>query len=292
MVKRYYLISTDHLQDKIWFQDENDFKTAMNLVAVAAFVSEIVILDFILMSNHVHFVVLTTHEDAKRFIDYFKLLYSKYYRKKYWVVKFLRGNVSDIREIETSGESLERAIAYVHMNCVAANICVQPSQYRWGCGGLFFSQRLMGQYKRVGDLSFRSQFSLFHTKVKLPPTYLISPDGYIDPSSYIPVTQVETLFKTPKRFLYFLSQSSKAKKRLSEDAMPSFRDQIIIPCVNDICKSLFRKESLEELSDDELGELLRQLRFRFSADIAQLSRVTGIPYPRACRLIDSFSNCS
>ena len=292
MVKRYFLISTDHLEDKIWFHDDEDFKAAMNLVAVAAFVLGIKILDFTLMSNHVHFVVLSTRDEVGRFIDYFKMLFSKYYRKKYGVQKFLRGNVSDIREIEADGESLERGIAYVHMNCVAAIICVYPYQYRWGCGGQFFSQRPMEQGKCLGDLSFRAQYSLLHTKVKLPPSFRITPDGYIDPCSYIAIAQVERLFRTPKRFQYFLSQSSKARKRLSEEAMPSFRDQVILSSVNDLCKSLFRKECLEELTDDEQGELLRQLRYRFSADIAQLSRVTGIPYPRACSLIESFSNCS
>lgn len=61
------------------------------------------------MSNHVHFVLEGTEEDAR------------------CVREFLRGNGVDIRLLELEGESLERAIAYVQMNCVAANICMHPS---------------------------------------------------------------------------------------------------------------------------------------------------------------------
>ena len=249
---KYYLISTDHLTEKIWFQDDEDYKTGMNLVAVAAYACKTRILDFILMSNHVHFVVHNTLEQARRFIDYFKLLYGKYMRAHHGYQHFLRHNDVDIREIDPLGEGVERVIAYTQMNCVAANICV------------------------------------YHSKIKLPPDFRVLPGGNISPASYVAVKEVEAIFRTPKRFLYFLNSSSKAKNRMSEDAMPSFRDQVIASSVTDLCYSLFRKSSLQELSADEKAEMLRQLRYRFSADIAQLARVTGIPYQEACRLLDAF----
>ena len=36
-MKHFFLISTDHLEDRLWFRDEEDFRVAMNYVAVAAF---------------------------------------------------------------------------------------------------------------------------------------------------------------------------------------------------------------------------------------------------------------
>ncbi|MBO4635315.1 MAG: hypothetical protein J5669_08090 [Bacteroidales bacterium] len=288
METQYFLISTSHLETKIWFQDNNDYKAGMNLVAVAAYVCRIRILDFILMSNHVHFVVQSSMEEARRFIDYFKLLYSKYLHNKYGYDKYLRSNNSDIMEIDPFGESLERAIAYVHMNCVAANICVYPSQYLWGCGSLLFSQSPGSLGTSLGTMSQRTQRKLLHSRISLPPHYQVLPEGYVSPESYIPVKDIEALFRTPKRLLFFLNNSSKAKNRLSEEAMPSFRDQVILAGVADLCHTLFRKSCLEELSIEEKTELLKQLRYRFSADIAQLSRVTGISYPEACQLLDSF----
>lgn len=282
----FLLISTSHLEDRIWFQDEQDFMAAMNLVAVAAFKCKIMVLDFILMSNHVHFVVQASEEEARRFIDYFKLLYSKYLNERYGAVKFLRGNTSDLRPLDDT-EAVCNAIAYVQMNCVAANICVNPSQYPWGCGNVFFSPVALDS-RELGELSIRSQRNLLHSKIRLPQNFKLTSTGYINPASFVSIGFVEGLFRTPNRFQYYLNKSSKAKSRLSSDSMPSFRDQVILSGISDLCYSLFRKSSVMELSGAEKAGMLKQLRYRFSADIAQLSRVTGIPYSEACSLIEAF----
>lgn len=286
MGKPFYLISTSHLEDRIWFLDDEDFKVGMNLVAVAAFICGVTVLDFILMSNHVHFVVQGTQQDASRFIEFYKMLYSKYFGKRHGNTGLLRRNKVDFRLLDDS-ESLSSAIAYVQMNCVAANICAHPSQYPWGCGSIFFNPSRT-YYKKLGDISLRSQYRMTHSRVHLPDNYQITENGIISPVSFVPISFVENLFRTPNRFQYYLSKSSKAKKRLSSEALPSFRDQIILAGLSDLCYTMYKKDGMEELSEAQRGEILRQLRYRFSADIAQLSRVTGIPYGDACRLLDSF----
>lgn len=285
MNNQYFLISTSHLEDRIWFHDDDDFKVGMNLVAVAAYVCKITMLDFILMSNHVHFVLQASEEEALRFIHYFKLLYSKYVSTCRGKTKLLSRNSVDFRLLEDT-ESVMCAIAYVQMNCVAAGICVHPSQYRWGCGSAFFNPTAQDG-ERLGCMSLRAQFRLTHSRVPLPDYYSVSADGVISPSSYIAVKFVEGLFRTPNRLQYYLNKSSKARKRLSNDALPAFRDQVIFAGVKDLCLTLFRKDSTEQLSEDEKSDLLKQLRYRFSADITQLARVTGILYADVCRMLDS-----
>ena len=51
-MKKIYLLSTDHLEDGLWFRDDEDFCVAMNYVAIQAASSpEVAVLAFILMSN-------------------------------------------------------------------------------------------------------------------------------------------------------------------------------------------------------------------------------------------------
>jgi len=286
-MKRFFLVTTDHLEDRLWFRDEEDFRVAMNYVAIAAFLTGIVILSFILMSNHVHFVVRCSRERAEMFVNTFKRLYAAYFRRKYGVSELLRRNKVDIREVQEEDESLERAIAYVMMNSVAANICMDASGYPWGTGNVFFnSNPLPG--RRLGDLSGRAQIRLLKSNVKLPQGYVVAPGGYILPESYVPVKGVESLFRTPKRLGFFLRTSSKARIRLEGDAMPSFRDQIILSACEDLCHSLFRVKGVKELIPEQKAELLRQLGRRFSADLNQLCRVTGIPYAEAAKMLDSY----
>ena len=282
----YYLVSTDHLSERLWFRDDEDFKVGMNYVAIVAVASNVRILAFILMSNHVHFVLEGTLEDVSAFVTEFKRRYSKYYQRKYGVREFLRENGVDIRPVNLDGESLERAIAYVQMNCVAANICAHPSQYPWGTGSLFFN---LGQPEGtlLCTLSRRAQIRALKSNVILPGSFRLTNTGYVAPASYIDVSFVEQVFRTPSRYNYKLKDSSKAKIRLQESALPAFRDQSILVATPDLIRSLFRKNSLQELSRDEKSELLKQLRFRFSADVAQLSRILVMPYEEAVSLLDS-----
>ena len=282
-----WLISTEHLEDSLLFRDSEDFCVGMNYVAVQAFKAGINILAFILMSNHVHFVAAGSYMQVESFINGFKGEFSRYLWKRHGLRELLRRNAVDIRPIPMDGEAPERSIAYVQMNCVAANICVHPVEYPWGTGATFFSQS-----KRHGrplkDLSARERYRILHTKADLPELWQINDNGIIIPESYVGVRFVESIFRTPKRMNFFLQNSSKAKQRMEmgEKCMPAFRDQVIIAALPDLCRTLFQKPSADTLNEDQMVELLRQLRFRFSSNVNQLARITGLSYEKTASFLD------
>ncbi|MBQ1637299.1 MAG: hypothetical protein II048_04150 [Bacteroidales bacterium] len=284
----FQLITTDHLVDRLWFLDDEDYKAGMNGVAVTAYRTETGILSFILMSNHVHFVICGTQEKAEFFIDEYKRHHSAYLQRRYGFKEYLRRNDVDYQQLEEENESLEKAVAYVQMNSVAANICLHPTGYPWGTGNAFFkTTAVVG--RRIGSLSARSQIKILQSKTHLPENYLVS-NGYVLPESFVQVPYVESIFRTPARFNYFLVNSSKAKRRLqSEDTgMPAFRDQSILAAIPDLCHSLFQKTKLEELNWYQQAEIAKQLRRRFSSEIHQLARVIGLPYPEIAKMLDIF----
>ena len=248
----------------------------------------VIVLAFILMSNHIHFVLqCEDYEEAKVFIDRFKRLYGFYYCRKYHVEDYLRRLSVDIRELYIHDESVHRGIAYVQCNSVAANITPHASLYEWGTGSTFFRE-ISSSGRPLSDFSRSKQRRLLRSKQHLPQEYLISEGGYIIPESYVPVTFVQALFRTSNRYNYYLINSSKAKQRLEKDAAPSFRDQVILAAIPDLCMSLFRVSNISELSDDHLSDFLKQVRRRFSSDVKQLARVTGLSYERVSSLLDRF----
>ena len=288
-MRKLYLITTEHLKVGLWFRDESDFRAGMNFVAIQAYRSKVTVLAFILMSNHLHFVVEGRFEDVKAFINSIKSRYSKYLNHKYGTSEFLRRNKVKIELVSTLNEGLEKAIAYTQMNCVAASICSHPSQYPWGTGPLFFNAKKRSG-KRLGSLSKRARIRLFHCcDVDLPADWLVSEEGYILPESYVDIKSVESAYRNPKRMNYFLTNSSKAKKKreASDENLPSFKDQVILAALPDLYRSLFQKRSFEELSPSEQIESLRQIRFRFSSNVHQIARVTGLTYEEAARMMDS-----
>lgn len=74
---------------------------------------------------------------------------------------------------------------------------------------------------------------------------------------------------------------------MEDSAVPSFRDQVINNAIQDLCHSLFRTDDFKSLNNEDATDLLKQLRWRFSADIAQLARITGLPYRQITAMIES-----
>ena len=173
------------------------------------------------------------------------------------------------------------------MNSVAANICLEPSGYPWGTGNVFFNDNPFPG-RCLKEFSGRAQMRMLKSNVMLPGDYKIGSGGYILPESYVGVKGVEALFRTPKRLGYFLRTSSKARQRLEGRVAPSFRDQNILSASEDLCHSLFRVNRISDLGVEQKTELLRQLGRRFSADLNQICRVTGIPYEEAARMLDGW----
>jgi len=240
------------------------------------------------MSNHVHFILYCTHEEAREFIDTFKKYCSRYLSKKYGIKEILRRNKVDIRRISPDDESFEWACAYVEMNPVAANICLHPSAYPWGTGRTFF-QVTPPKAVELGTFSANEARRLLHSKQVLPSDWLVGEDGYILPESYVPVELVESIFRTPKRMNFYLQNSSKAKLRLEFQGkeLPSFRDQVLYAALPDLCRSLFGKSNVSELNEEQRQELVRQFRRRFSADIHQIVRITSFPMKDVARYLDA-----
>jgi len=281
----FYLVTSDHFLDRLLFKDSEDFKAAMCYVAVVGVITGVNILAFILMSNHVHFVLECSEKEAKRFIDTFKRLYGFYFCRKYGVSNYLRKLGVRYDRLRIEDESLERAIAYVQMNCVAANICSSHVQYPWGTGPVFFNAAPINGQK-ISNLSKRAQWRVLRSRVQIPDSYVLNDEGYIQPESYIKKEFVETLFRGPGRYNYFLSNSSKARKRLEGSAAPSFRDQVILSSTQDLCRSLFRTDDISSLRWEQKAELMQQIHRRLNSDINQLCRVSGIPYAELAKMLE------
>lgn len=284
---KYYFVTTKHLKDSVWFRDEDDFKVGMNAVALIASLTGVTVLAFVLMSNHVHFLIRCWPMDVDYFINELKRHYSRYVRNKYGIKESLRRNGFQIQEVDTEGESLEKIIAYIQMNPVAAGICLYPNQYRWGTGKCFFSEDpFTGD--PFGGLNRLRQKKLVHSKKQVPDNYLVCKEHYILPESYVDIESVEKIFRTPKRMAYFQNTSSKIKQKLDmeETVSPHFQDQVVLSALGDLMLALFRKDSLSSLNDAEKGELLRQIKYRFSSNIHQMARVIGLEYDEVVRLLD------
>lgn len=277
MAKKYFHVYTKGLEDKQLFRSREDFIAGMNLLAVVvSSFPPLRLLAFVLMSNHVHFVIYGTEEEARRFIDMYKNLVSRYVRKRYGEAKYLRHLETTVSEVSLENEGLKRLIAYVLNNPVKAGINCIASGYEWSSAKCYFNQIGTTQpIRRVGDLKYKERVDIFHSKHAVPDSWWINSSQYVDPMSYVDYRHVQNIFGRSSSLQYFMSATLSVKRGTTEGIV--FSDSIINIALVEILEKKYGVHSLSQLDRGLLKSLIRELKVRFTAPSKQIARVLHIP---------------
>ena len=165
-------------------------------------------------------------------------------------------------------------------------------QYPWGTGRLYFKYECADDryqdmsVRQVKDLNQSQYRTLFQTRIEVPPSWLIR-DGIILPENYVPVKQVEDLFKTTRSFMFFLSMNNDAEIEREMDEWNEIRlpDPELRTARNELIEKMFGKTRLNDLSAPQRLSLARALRNRFFCSKKQLARIVRLPYDEVVQRI-------
>lgn len=281
-------VYTKGLEDREIFLDRGDFIAGMNILAVACICSnvDVSLLTFVLMSNHVHFVLrCTSVEKAERFIWLYKNLLSRYLRKRYGWTKYLHRLMTSIQPIPSEGDNLKRLIAYVLNNPVKAGINCVPTGYEWSSAQCYFSNAdFISGTIPLKVYSARQKREILHSKKKAPDHWMLTPMGYIAPQCYVDSAAVEKCFVTSRSFEYFLSTSLSARKGKHDNI--TFSDPVIRATMVELLEKKYAVKSVRELNEFLLKNLIRELRGRFGSPVQQLARIMELTVSEIVRLIE------
>lgn len=281
----YFHVYTKGLEDRLIFSDREDFIAGMNLLAVICFGSNVRLLAFVLMSNHVHFVVRGARADVERFIRMYKNLLSRYLSKRYDCEGFLRRLETRVDDVDGHGDALKRLIAYVLNNPVKAGIGCVPQGYEWSSARCYFNDMDPSLDTRcVGELGVDKARALFHSKKVLPADWRVSSSGYVIPESYIDVEDVERVFGSCRSFEYFLSSSLSARKGINENV--TFSDSVLRAAMDELLKKKYLVADVRDLDEFLKSHLVRDLKTRFGAPSQQLARVVGMTLREVLRRLE------
>lgn len=283
---RYFHVYTKGLEDKQIFRNREDFIAGMNLLAVVKGASPTLkLLAFVLMSNHVHFVIYGTQKQAADFIDTYKNLVSRYVRSKYGESKYLRHLTTTISEVNLENEGLKRLIAYVLNNPVKAGINCIASGYEWSSARCYFNLvDTTPHFKTISDLSYRERISILHSKQSVPHTWRINTSLYIEPKSYVDYLIVEDLYGRSSSMQYFMS-STLATKRGGVESI-TFSDTVIQTALVEILEKKYGVYSISQLDNVLLKNLIKDIKSRFTASSKQIARIVGIPINDIMRMLE------
>lgn len=275
----YFHICTDGRKLSWMFQDDDDFIAGINRIGLCYLKTGVIIMAYVLMDNHVHFVLYGTMLQCKQFINTYKRLTGIWILNKYGIRDYLRLLPTEIIRIE-SEESLLNTIAYLDRNPLMAGYKYMHGEYPWGSSRYAFkdiSTLTLSKdgFKPISTLTRRKQRELLNSKVLFPDEWLINDSGMIHPLSFLNINKLEACYKSPMRYSYFLAKKLEGivEQELEHSQKLFIPDKDLRPIVAEIVRSNFGNKTLQQLDVNERLFIAKKLRHNYASTIKQISRM-------------------
>ena len=275
----FFHICTDGHSLPWMFKDKEDFIAGVNRVGICKHLTDVDVVCFVLMDNHVHLVVYATKEKCKRFINVLKRHTGKWIRTKYGVEDYLKGLSVEIIPINDH-ETLLNTIAYIDRNSLVAGYQRLPMEYPWGTSRYMFKDSVdlaVEDSVAIGGFTVRGIRDLLKTRVRLPEYWRVNSDGMILPTSYIDIGRLEKLFKSVNAYLYFLSKKLEGRIELEmENGRKMFiPDKELRLVVEKMTREMFGC-AVDDLDVDSKLRIAKRLKSEYLSSIKQVSRMVQI----------------
>ena len=278
----YFHICTDGRKLPWLFQDENDFIAGINRIAVCYFKTGVSVIAFVLMDNHVHFVLYGPILKCKAFIKLYKRLTGVWILHKYGISDYLRLLPTEIIRIDNE-ESLLNTIAYLDRNPLMAGYKYMHGEYSWGSSKYVFKEISASGlskdgFKPLSTLTRRKQREVLNSKVVLPEEWLINDSGMIHPVSFLSVNKLEAYYKSPMRYSYFLAKKQEGivEQELERSQKLFIPDRELRPIVTEMARVNFGGRNIMQLNVNERLFIAKKLRRDYASTIKQISRMVHL----------------
>ena len=174
-------------------------------------------------------------------------------------------------------ESLLTVMAYIDRNPIVAGYRYLPSEYPWGTARYLFKESHIGNgmERTLGSMSLRSRRLLLGSKVELPGNWTVNSSGMINPLWFWDKEFVETLFRTPSRYMYFLTKKLEGEIDLAISGGNGtfIPDKDLRPVITSIAEEMFGQVDIRTLNISSRMHLARKLRYEYGASYKQISRM-------------------
>ena len=274
-----YHICTNGQECQTLLRDDEDYKTACNYLALTAWKCRISILVYIVMSNHVHVLVLCgDRKIAEKFITLFKQKLSIYLAHKYGIKKPLHGVTNSISLID-SIQYFKNCVAYILRNAISAKLCLKLEDYPWSSYSAYFSNK-ESEYRKVSSLSLRERRGILKSRDDLSEcNMLISNNGRILNKSFVDNAVVEKAFRSAKSFLFHIGVCNDSQMEYEFEIKPHLHanDTDILIATEKLTAAKFGGKRLDEISTASKCSMVKNLFYNNKTTIPQLSRILGIP---------------
>lgn len=293
-VRKCWHFYTDGKAVDAMFYDEKDFSSGVNRIYVVLAKYDVVILAFVLMDTHVHFVLYGEFSECNRFIH-------EYLRRTSAAISHRHGDRHKLNRVPIGYQAikdedyLKTVICYVIKNPSAAGMRYQPYDYPWSSGPLYF--RTSGlwcspgwsgteggqlQYhgtKTLADMPVRDRREVLGTKDSSDLSAQIA-GGTVFPGAFVRSDLVEAIFRSHRSFQYFMCRTKDEDVEFKESSSSflSVPMQELRQHKTELCVKLFGVSTVKKLSLQQRLRLARKLKAAYDTSSRQVARLCGLVY--------------
>lgn len=275
----FWHVCTPGTSQQIIFESPADYEFGIVAAATAAYDSDVRIITFELMSNHVHFIVCCKNSyGAEQFLNLYKKRLARYFRENKKIID-LSSFSSEPIAIE-SLESLRNQIAYTNRNNFVIDPNQTPFSYPYGANAYYFNPFAKSiQGRPFGTLSLRGKMRLLHSKeTDYPDKYLVSGNSILPPS-FCDIELGESVFRDARHYMYKITRDVESYKELASmlSDVEYYTDDELVGIVYSLCREKYDSDKPTLLTVQQKEELARILHFEYHADNRKISRLLKYP---------------
>ena len=281
-------LSFEGLEKAILCRDNEDYDVAVKYLALAAHRAGIIIVTYVVVSNHLHCVVLSRDMDSVlSFTGDYKKRYAMWLRRKYSESKVLQSCNVDIQYLD-SDRYLRNAVAYDIRNALdngAKNI----ANYKWSSFRAYFcSGKASVETVSTATLSFREREITMHCAGRsVFNEWLLNGNGEIEPVSFCDWEYVEAAFAHDQAF-FLRTIGAVNTSEMQEALVLSHRlkqtDMELYKTANEKARAWYN-QNISELSLGQKAKMIPYIIHSNRTTVPQLARCFGLSREYISRLL-------
>ena len=276
----FYHLYTKHIEDDLLFRTEEELDQALNIIAVAVFFAGCKVLAFAVMNNHMHFILEGPEQECRAF-------YSFIQKKLGFILsKCGRGLLAQLSAPSlvhiNSLKQLRDEIVYVIRNPFVDRVNVNMHAYKWCSGYLYFNPFLDQMFVKgisASNLPVKKRREFKHERnPDLDPRIMVL-NGVALPSCFVDYHRAEMFFENARQFFQWLYKNVESQlevaRRIGETI--ALDDIDVWTISRRLSRELGGSDKPKELPNEVKGQLIKKLKYDYSASNAQIARCVGLP---------------
>lgn len=260
---------------EIIFRNEDEFRSGMGIVAIAAkCFPDVRLITFELMTNHLHIMAAGRESRLREMFGLIKKLLARMASDGGRTIDWYAFEPG-IRPLTNLGDA-RNVVVYDNRNGFLVRREYTPFSYPWGANTCFFNPESRKRFLNSATYSTcreRRLISHSHIGDKVQGLRLL--DGCITPFSFCDIEAGENLFRDAAHYFYALSKNIEQNKEIAKEIgeSVSYTEEELYAAVSMRCSNEFGTSNPSQIPSDAKLGIARIMRFDYNASTRQIQRI-------------------